>query len=42
MANTGCFIVKIISRYPFVCRVIIIRLNDSAYMHVDLCSFQEL
>ena len=44
MANTGCFIVAIISRYPFVCRLVIITSNDSAYiyMHVDLCSFQEL
>ena len=34
MANTGCSIVKIISHYPRVCRLIIITLNDSAYMHV--------
>ena len=34
MANTGCLIVKIISHYPCVCRLIIITLNDSAYMHV--------
>ena len=34
MANTGCLIVKRISHYPFVCRLIIVMLNDSAYMHV--------
>ena len=38
----GALIVKIISRYPFVCRLIIIMLHDSAYMYVDLCSFQNL
>ena len=34
MANIGSLIVKIISHYPCVCRLIIITLTDSAYMHV--------
>ena len=40
MANTGCLIVKIISNYPFVCRLIIITLNDSAYACLELCWFK--
>ena len=41
MANTGCLIVKIISHYPCVCRLIIITLNDSAYICMfELCCFQ--
>ena len=44
MANTGCSIVKqIISHYPFVCRLIIVMLNDSAYICMfELCWFQDL
>ena len=43
MANNGCLIVKkIISRYPCVCRLIIITLNDSAYMHVLVVLFPDL
>ena len=34
MANIGCLIVNIMSHYPFVCRLIIVMFNDSAYMHV--------
>ena len=34
MAHTGCLIVKSISHYTFVCRLLIITLKDSAYMHV--------
>ena len=40
MANTGCLIVKINSNYPFVCKLIIITLNDSAYICMfELCLF---
>ena len=34
IANTGCLIVQIFSHYPCAFRLIIITLNDSAYMHV--------
>ena len=36
MANTGRLIVNIISHYPCVCRLIIITLNDSAYIYACL------
>ena len=35
LTDTGCLIIKkIISHYPFVCRLINITLNDSEYMNV--------
>ena len=36
LANTGCLIIQIISHYPFIRRLIIITLNDSAYMNVAI------
>ena len=36
MANTGCLNVKLISHYPFECRLIIITLNDRAYIHMSV------
>ena len=34
VANTGCLLVQIIFRYPFVRSLIIITLNDSAYVSI--------
>ena len=40
MTNTGCLIVNIISHYPFVCRLIIITLNDAHIWMFELCWFK--
>ena len=42
MTNTGCLIVKkkISCRHPFVCRLIIITFNDSAYACLSYTGFK--
>ena len=40
MAYTGCLIIKIISHYPFVCRLTIVTLNDSAYTCLSCVGFK--